>query len=63
MFRRVAYEGSASVVLCFKVLLRCMMGMRWMDTRQLVAYNHMFINFNRVVLYSCADASGLVFVM
>lgn len=38
----------ASVVLSFQVLLRCMMGMRWMDTRQLVAYNHMFINFNRV---------------
>jgi hypothetical protein len=35
-----------------------MMGMRWMDTRQLVAYNHMFINFNCVVSYSGADVSS-----
>jgi hypothetical protein len=30
-----------------------------MDTRQLVTYNHMFINFNCVVSYSCADVSSI----
>jgi len=34
-----------------------MMGMRWMDTRQLVAYNHMFINLQSycLILLMCPD--------
>jgi len=56
--RRVAYEGSASCSSMFQSpFYACMMGMRWMDTRQLVAYNHMFINLQSccLVMLRCPD--------